>query len=847
MPLIPGMMVMPTVAANTVFSLLKDRSYAVHSPDSLAVVSPMYNEELGAGRALASLLEQEVMPQQLIISINGATDATYDVVTDVLKKKGFTFQGTRAWKKFSALHETWASSGFAIDVHIVVYYRKVSKSESVNNLITEGVVTADRVLVVDGDTVFHPAFIRHLRENFYRLKICKTAQGQEFVLEDYGLQSGSVTSFAPDDASLVQRFISAGRTAEYAFSSVLRSGQAKQFAKGPLFGNSRLYTAVGCGFAVRRDLFPMPMDTETEDHDFSLACQSAEKTEGIVTRDDLMRRGFRFIVDGKVHTPQDLFQARDRIVMRRGGNARFVLNALMGTEDPPHFNGFIRQIERWNGGGQQNALKRIGRPLTVNVHFTVWAALLESVLGIFLLALLPIMLALNVGNPSLGLPVVALGAWLGLDLLMTFMLVMLGLFWFHRAEGYTRSQALGRSMWRSMACTLPFMVLRWINPLTYVASATRVVPEFLFGKGDAEPGVTWERAYVKRQTRTQKVFTWGVLSCAIGTFAVANLAPYLNPINQDAWRLVYSGPYVDMRHYDDWPFLVADKLSETLSSSVISAAEHPQELFDIPPPTLSAFCDPSQTRLNREDRQLAHLGDSNQSFAENRWRARTLARLAPLLGFIEASATAYDVPIDLLLMTLINESDLDPLAVGPTDDLGLSQVTSDALTLLKGLATNPSSQFYNPRLFPSYFNVFDPDFSVCAGAAKLAWALDQTAADKYAEAYALYINPIHGLVNGRLSDQHAPLVAAMLDNGPMVQGLADVFAAYARHPERLPLVERQLVQIAYEVRAMRLSVKDAYQQVYQLVQEHDLRDAELYENVLAMYFNISAELPQSRQ
>ena len=81
MPVIPGVVIMPTVLMNTALSFVRDRGYTVKSPDSFAVISPMYNEERGAGQALSSLLEQDSLPEQIALSINGGTDATYDVVT----------------------------------------------------------------------------------------------------------------------------------------------------------------------------------------------------------------------------------------------------------------------------------------------------------------------------------------------------------------------------------------------------------------------------------------------------------------------------------------------------------------------------------------------------------------------------------------------------------------------------------------------------------------------------------------------------------------------------------------------------------------------------------------------
>ena len=54
----------------------------------------------------------------------------------------------------------------------------------------------------------------------------------------------------------------------------------------------------------------------------------------------------------------------------------------------------------------------------------------------------------------------------------------------------------------------------------------------------------------------------------------------------------------------------------------------------------------------------------------SRWGLLSLVRLAPIAPLIEEAATAYDLPVDLYLTILLNESYLDPLAVGPTGDKG---------------------------------------------------------------------------------------------------------------------------------------------------------------------------------
>lgn len=835
-------MVLPTIVVNTALSLLPDRSYAVRSQDSLAVISPMYNEEAGAARALASLLAQSELPEHIALSINGGDDDTYGVAARLLAGYGFSRQDVQELRWLEASEETWLSGSLGTRVTILNYRVKTSKSDSINNLVIFGIVSADRVLVVDGDTVFHPDFVRHLRDNFYRLHVRTLKGRRQLVLEDYGLQSGSVTSFAPEGSGFRQRFISRGREAEYAFAGVLRDGQAKQLGEGALWGASRLYTVIGCGFAARRDLFPMPIDTETEDHDFTLTVENRFVSLERLTARDLERRGFRFAVDGRLRGALELFDAEDEVVLKRSGNARFVERALMATEDPPHFNGFLRQVERWNGGGQQSALKRLGRRLTPNVAFTLYASLLENVLGLLMLALAPLLLALNYGNPSLGLPSEMLASWLGADALLTAILVGYGFYRQRRAGGMSRGRAFFAGIGRSLLTTLAFLALRYLNPITYLASATRTVPDFLRTRlrPVTASGVVWERSFSRRRTRSEGVFLW-TFACLFGSaLGAARVAPFLNPINQDAWRLVNNYSYVDMRRYDDVPLMiqpsavVSDMVVSDIGVSEVSVSR-PRNPVGL---ELSAYCEPEGLPSAAETpRRL--LGDPDTYQPLSRWGLLTLARLAPLLPYLETAATAYDLPADLYLQVLMNESYLDPLAVGDTDDKGISQMTSDGLTLIKALAVKPENSYYNPQLFAGEFSIFDPDFSICAGAAKLAWAASQPDVSNGQEAYALYINPVYGFVNGRISDTHQPLTQAMLNLAPLAEALANARAVYQSDPARLTDDERKLFNTAAFVGLGHLTLEQAYRVSYEVVGANDLEDEKMYEAVFAHYFGDS--------
>jgi len=910
MPNFFGLSGMPTTLLNAVLSTVPDRSVPVRGPDRLAVVSPMYNEEDGARRALTSLLMQRRLPDELIVSINGTTDRTHEVVSATLAEHGFERTTVGRAPNLTATLERWRHRDHAMDVAVVVYARQTAKSEAINNLVASHIVRSERVLLVDGDTVFEPEFIAALERNFYRLR---WIAGRP-VLEDYALQSGSVTSYVPEGAGPTRRFIAAGRSAEYAFAAVLRRGQVGMLGDGGLWGASRLYTVVGCGFVVRRDVLPMPPDTQTEDHDLTLAVQRVPRRVERLTPAELSRRGFRIIADGVEQPFENAFDRHDVIELRHGGNARFVGEALMYTEDPAHLGGYLRQIDRWNGGGIQNALKRVlgdpgDRVMSPNVRFTLWAAQLENLLGLLLLLLLPVILALTaagtIGTTDL-LRILAI--WSGLDLAATGLMTFAG-FYVQARDGQRRRGFAVRFAGRRMVRTwVPYMVLKVANPVSFVAAATSVIPAFLAERRAAArsvvkrtQGVAWERPTARGvDARTIGTAASMVVALSAVFVAILALAPASGadqvaverllartvplhmaqhealplPIAQAAPALLGGGPHAAalplVKASIALPLrtsplpalsLSAPRVRVTLaggpaapatpeavtvlsraggattwSGHVAPAAGNAAGSGLEPISTLSAYCRPVFLRHPSAVPQPVP-GSAGAYRPLDPFELLMLGRLAPIEPYIEQAASAYDVPVRLMLQVLINESYLDPLAVGETGDKGLSQMTSDALTLLRAISEDPGSALYNPHLLNGSFNVFDPDFSVCAGAAKLAWSLARPVVTDDAVAYALYINPLHGVTrSGRVAPNLRGPVDAMVRLGPLADALGSAYAAYRADPSSLAAPERRLVALSAEVASGKLDLASAYRRSHAIVVANGVDDGAVYSAVQERLF-----------
>ena len=917
MPFIPGLFATPTVIANALLSLTKDSSVPVIGPDRVGVVSPMFNEEASAAAALSSLLRQSSPIDEIVVSINGGSDATGEVVRRTLTEYGYRAIDKGHVPGATATYERWLLTNGPM-VAVVEHAQPISKSDSINVALDGGLLNTERVLLVDGDTVFHEDFLAGLKANFYRLRKLGRGAKARFVLEDYAIQSGAVLSSSPGRGKPVGGLIHRARSAEYAISAVLRSGQTARFGASKIFGNSRLYTVVGCGFTTRRECFPMPSDTLTEDHDFTLAVQNGPVTETAISVDELRERGFSALVAGEL-VDVGTVTGESPITMRRGGNARFVSEALMFTDDPLSLPGYLRQIERWNGGGVENGLKRFFVPetwrgLRANVRFTLLAAHFENLLGLLLLlVMLPLAMGLNFALPGHGMPLEALLVWLGVDVFMTGLLAVWGFLRLGVGLGFKNWRLGGWVARQGARSVLALGVLRIFNAITFVTGGVRAVRSFSKRHElDPRTTITWERPHAKTTGRTQLRFfggTGALLLVASSVFVVtAWSAGETRPGYRDTWRLINGSVPVLRSEHMNLPLSVkgndltdaepdvggsstageapvaaanaapegaagqtelgaagaaevaevaeaVEAAEETIASSestAVTEVDVPSEAVAKPiddllnsplaslglqvtgakqgPRRVSAYCGVDAVARPASGPRLLD-GQVADYTPLSAWGLLVLARLAPLVANIEVAATAYDVSPDLLLRVLLNESYLDPLAIGPTGDLGLSQVTNDALTLIKAISVDPLSPFANSTFFAGTFSVFDPDFSICAGAAKLAWAQAQPDGDDEHFAYARYINPLEGVVRGKISQRHSELVMAIDDLKPLAKALAATIAAFREDPANVTNEERALLGVTKLVADGTVTVGQAYFVTAELVQSFQIKDVPLYDSI----------------
>jgi len=857
MPQLPGLMAAPTVLFNAVVGLGPEREVALRGPDRLAVVLPMFDEEGGAQAALLSVLAQRSPVDELVVSVNGGSDRTGDVVAEALRRLGYRPEPRPDLPDRAARVTAWRRRS-RNDVTVVEFHAATGKAECLNAIVGSGLVAAERVLAVDGDTVLDPGFVAALRDGFYRARLEAREGRRHWVVEDVALQSGAATSRRPERATSAATLISCARDAEYAFSAVLRSGQTRRLGSSRTFGRTRLYTVVGCGFSLRRDAFPIPTDTLTEDHDLTLAIQADDDDERSIDAESLAARGFEVVDGGRVHDPRAYFGTGETLTLRRGGGARFVTGAVMHTEDPSHLGGYVRQVERWTGGGLQNALKRTvgsvrSRALAPNVRFAMLSAQLENLLGLALLAYLPIWLGMRTVDPRSDFPFLGLALWLAIDLTVTAGVAAVGFLRLERARG-ARGRALVAHVIRGVAAGVgPLVALKYVHAVCYVTAASRVVPAFFLRRAGADPAaaVTWVRPHRRvRQRAHARAVGVGVAMASyglVGFVVIVSLAAPFDGVARETWERTSSGApieylaYLGLPVHRSGPALVPDVARAAPAQSGVAAVQGDGS-DDPHAAARSRYCPPHAVAVaTAVPRSLADDAGAFEGLSP--WGLLTLARLVPVLTHVEAAATAYDVPPQLLLQVLLNESFLDPLAHGPTDDVGMSQVTADALALLRSLATDPDSGFANPLLVGVPFTLYDPDFSICAGAAKLAWARAQPGGTDDGIAYARYVNPIDGVVDGRVSARHAPIVAAFDAVAPLAAAMSAVVAAHRTDPESVGPAAGSLLAVADGVAAGAYGLEGAYRMTADLVAELGVDDVAFYAAVVErLYAEVDADL-----
>ena len=816
---------MPTTLANAVLGTVPDRSLPVVGPERWAALVPMYEEEEGAARALASLLAQTVPLDQLVVSINGGRDRTPEVVAATLRDHGYVDAQRRTCPAVGAPCTRWRRTHGGPDVVVVEHSVPTAKAESLNLAVAGGLVDAGRILVVDGDTVLDPGFVAAAQGACYRLRRERRGGARRWILEDVALVSGAVTSARPEGLGRTARFISAARDAEYAFAVAVRRGQTARLG-GATFGASRLFTVVGCGFVARRDAFPIPDDTLTEDHDFTVQELARPVSERTVEVGDLHRQGFRVVVDG-VPRPLAEVVPEEELTLRHAAEARFEPAATMTTEDPRHLGGYLHQVERWVGGALDVVGKRAGtgvhwRALPPNARFALLAAQLENLAGLLLLLALPAALGLTLPWAGGGGVTRKALAYLGADLVVSGGLVFLGA-WLHaRAQGRRWWSAAGSAMARAGRGLLPLLLLRPVNALAYASALARALQRLAgrWVRRERATSTVWDRpAAVPRRPHGRTVaVAFGMASLAAAGFVAAAWPGWrADPASREAWRAIRQVEIVALEEVALLPLT---------GTTPKAPSRGPSGGVDT---VATGYCPPSLVARAAEPRRLS----SEVPYAPlGSWALMTLARLAPLAHALEEAATAYDVPAVLLLQVLLNESYLDPLAEGPTDDLGLAQMTPDALALLRAISTEPSSPYANPALFARPYNVFDPEFSLCAGAAKLAWARGATGGGDDQVAYARYVNPIDGVVDAAVSARHRPLVDAFVRVGGMANVLAATFEAYRRDPASVAPREAALLQVADAVARGEVDVEAAYRAVQEAAIDHAIDDVAFFDRVL---------------
>jgi len=185
---------------------------------------PLYNKADSVEACLRSILNQTEKPAQLIVSENGSTDGSAEIIDFIAK----SYSGP-------------------IKIDVIRHSQQTGKAESIEYAAKQ-LCESEYMLIVDADTELDAKFIENSSKYTAGL-----ANG-----ESVDAVCGAVFSKAPKPgASLSERLIHLFRQGEYNLAVLLRSGQSNV---------NRLFTLVGCAYLVKREAAAeMPHYTVTED------------------------------------------------------------------------------------------------------------------------------------------------------------------------------------------------------------------------------------------------------------------------------------------------------------------------------------------------------------------------------------------------------------------------------------------------------------------------------------------------------------------------------------------------------------------------------------------------------
>lgn len=464
----------PVTLTSVILSFFKPSYQKLEAPDEkVSVIIPAYNEEKNIITCMDSLVNQTKMPDEIIVSNNGSTDATKKVIEDYLKEHAYTLE------KKVLLNEVDLElyQGGKINFKVIDHKQKTSKSGSIN--FAKDCIENSRVMVVDSDTYFLKDFLKEASKCFYIIykpkKITKNV-----VVEKISAISGTVLSNHQKDAKWQERCIARARTIEYNMGQFLtKLGQNKL----------AIYVVSGCGFVADKESLQFDSETVTEDMGFTWKVQCMRKEDKPLSLEELTSLNL-YTLEGK-NLAEELKDFEGRILFRDKGRILYQPSAFMVTQDPNTLKGLAKQLDRWKGGLHQNLflegknLREKNKTMALITYSTKIEGLFS---GLYLYAL-PLLVGLaytyDIGvNPQTPLYM------MGLDLIVRTFFASSGTYRCNKE--LKEKHPILKTIKQTATNLPPYYLIEFFNSFEFLKTHVRTAKEVYFNKKRSW-NTSWER------------------------------------------------------------------------------------------------------------------------------------------------------------------------------------------------------------------------------------------------------------------------------------------------------------------------------------------------------------------
>ncbi len=453
-------------------------------PEKVTAFIPVFNDEEQIRDTISSIMNQTKRPEEIIISDNGSTDNTYQVITRYLKDKGYLLKISSVKTGFFSSY-TYINNQLSYPPAIVVkYVAQVSKAESIKRAKKNGLIHHPRTLIVDSDTILHPKFIEEIDRYYYTLKLYKN---KAFIVKS-NILAATCLPKRNTKTSFQEKIVTMARDIEYAFGHFLiKKGQ----------NHTALYVATGCGFLCLTDLMEMSGKTVADDLELTQRIQSKKTVKRLNSIEELERL---LKNKAKIITPQgnknldSFLKESSREIYFVDNAATYISSALMFTQDPRNLKNLWRQTYRWNSGFHQ-VMYLEGKNITrknKKIMFTLYGALFEGLIGSIYFLILPVFGLYEVFSGYLYFFFKYLLLFYLFDFILQSVFIVISLYQRNLLLGMNKSRVLKNSFVTTIKNLPYFYLLRFINSFQFLYTYLKTKLEvFIFKKRSWAS--TWSR------------------------------------------------------------------------------------------------------------------------------------------------------------------------------------------------------------------------------------------------------------------------------------------------------------------------------------------------------------------